>query len=61
METLYPQIEEHLIALIDESTRGDPEAPLRWTTKSLDHLAHALTDRGMPVSLKTVARLLTQL
>ncbi len=60
VETLYPQIEEHLIALIDESTCGDPEAPLRWTTKSLDHLAHPLTDQGMPVSLKTIARLLTQ-
>src|ERR1039457_6824799 len=30
--------------------RGDPESPLRWTTKSLRHLARELTRQGHPRS-----------
>ena len=33
-------------------------SPLRWTTKSLRHLAEELTRRGHPVSAPTVGRLL---
>jgi hypothetical protein len=50
-----------LDALIDPSTRGDPESPLRWTCKSTYHLAEALTDQGHPVSQRTVYRLLEAL
>ena len=50
-----------LEALIEPTTRGDPESPLRWTTKSLRHLADALTRAGHPVSAATVATLLHQL
>ena len=39
-------------------TRGDPMSPLRWTTKSLRHLAEELTRQGHPVSAPTVGRLL---
>ena len=49
---------EALDALIDPSTRGDPESPLRWTCKSTYHLAEALTEQGHPVSQRTVYRLL---
>ena len=35
-------------------------SPLRWTTKSLRHLANELTARGHPVSAPTVGRLLRQ-
>lgn len=52
---------EALDALIDPSTRGDPESPLRWTCKSTYHLAQALTDQGHPVSQRTVYRLLDAL
>src|SRR5437762_9017747 len=31
-----------LLGLVADSTRGDPESPLRWTTKSMRHLAGAL-------------------
>jgi hypothetical protein len=37
---------------------GEPESPLRWTTKSLRHLAGELTRQGHPVSAPTVGRLL---
>lgn len=52
---------EALDALIDPSTRGDPESPLRWTCKSTYHLAQALTDQGYPVSQRTIYRLLEAL
>ena len=37
---------------------GDPMSPLRWTTKSLRHLAEELARQGHPVSAPTVGRLL---
>jgi hypothetical protein len=47
-----------LLALVEPDERGDPESPLRWTTKSLRHLAAELTRQGRPVSAPTVGRLL---
>jgi hypothetical protein len=47
-----------LLALVEPDERGDPESPLRWTTKSLRHLAAELTRQGHPVSAPTVGRLL---
>jgi hypothetical protein len=46
--------------LVDPETRGDPESPLRWTTKSTANLADALTEAGHPVSPDTVGRLLKE-
>jgi transposase len=50
-----------LDALIDPSTRGDPESPLRWTCKSTYHLTEALNKQGHAVSQRTVYRLLEAL
>ena len=47
-----------LEALVEPSTRGDPQSPLRWTCKSTRHLADALVGRGHQVSYRTVAALL---
>jgi hypothetical protein len=47
-----------LLALVEPDERGDPESPLRWTTKSLRRLAGELTRQGHPVSAPTVGRLL---
>ncbi|MBB5891432.1 hypothetical protein BJ998_002628 [Kutzneria kofuensis] len=47
-----------LLGLVEPDERGDPESPLRWTTKSLRHLADELTRQGHPVSAPTVGRLL---
>jgi Rhodopirellula transposase DDE domain len=47
-----------LDALVDPATRGDPESPLRWTTKSTRQLADTLTAQGHRVSHTTVAGLL---
>jgi hypothetical protein len=47
-----------LLALVEPDERGDPESPLRWTTKSLRHLAGELGRQGHQVSAPTVGRLL---
>jgi hypothetical protein len=47
-----------LLGLIEPDERGDPESPLRWTTKSTRTLAAELTRQGHLVSAHTVADLL---
>jgi hypothetical protein len=47
--------------LVEPATRGDPERPLLWSSKSSEKLASALSDRGHPVSPNTVRKLLTGL
>jgi hypothetical protein len=49
-----------LEALIEPTTRGDPESPLRWTCKSTRRLAQELTRENHPVGAVTVAKLLRQ-
>lgn len=53
-----PGLLEALEALVDPVTRGDPESPLRWTSKSTRTLAAELSARRRAVSGWTVARLL---
>src|SRR6202047_4564991 len=52
--TLLPDLE----ALVEPTTRGDPESPLRWTCKSVRRLAQALQAQGHQVSRTLVAELL---
>ena len=47
--------------LLESSTRGDPQSPLLWTSKSTRHLADALVQQGHHVSHHTIARLLDDL
>ena len=47
-----------LEALIEPTTRGDPESPLRWTCKRTRLLADELTRQHHPVRARTVAKLL---
>src|SRR3954454_21281270 len=49
-----------LLALVQDSARGDPESPLLWTTKSAAHLAGELTARGHACSPQTAWRLLRE-
>ncbi len=53
-----PGLAPALTALVDPATRGDPESPLVWTTKSTRNLADALAAGGHLVSDRTVARML---
>jgi hypothetical protein len=44
--------------LVEPTTRGDPESPLRWTCKSTRRLAEQLRRQGHRVAERTVAKLL---
>ena len=48
--TIYPDIIDSLERLVDPETYGNPENPLRWTTKSLRRLAEEL-QKGEKVQL----------
>ena len=50
-----------LQALIDPITRGDPESPLLWTSKSTYNLCEELNQRGYNICQKTVYSLLVSL
>jgi hypothetical protein len=53
-----PGLLEALETLVDPATRGDPESPLRWSSKSTRELADALVAQGHQVSHVSVGRLL---
>jgi hypothetical protein len=53
-----PDLLAALETLIEPTTRGDPESPLRWTCKSIRRLAEELTRENHPVGAVTVAKLL---
>jgi len=50
-----------LEALIEPTSRGDPESPLRWTCKSIRRLADELTQQGHKTSHRMVAELLHEM
>jgi hypothetical protein len=56
--TKNPQLLSSLLALVEPGTRGDPEQPLRWTSKSVRHLASELQKQGFNVSHQLVSELL---
>ena len=45
-----PTLLKDLQTLLESSTRGDPQSPLRWSSKSTRHLADALRRQGHVVS-----------
>jgi DDE family transposase len=51
-----PGLDEALEELIDGATRGDPQSPLRWTSRSAVKLAGALRERGHAVAASSVER-----
>jgi hypothetical protein len=55
------ELVDALDTLIEPETRGDPESPLRWTTKSTRNLAAELTEMGHAVSHSVVAKILRSL
>jgi Rhodopirellula transposase DDE domain len=53
-----PAVLTELERLVEPTTRGDPESPLRWTCKSMRKLADALAARGHRVSPEWVRQTL---
>ena len=58
IEQRDPTLRADLEALIEPTSRGDPESPLRWTTRSVRNLATALQRQAHAVSHQTVSELL---
>jgi Rhodopirellula transposase DDE domain len=53
-----PTLVRDLEALVEPTSRGDPQSPLRWTCKGTRQLAAELGRQGHDVSHQTVASLL---
>jgi transposase len=56
-----PTLRADLEALIEPTSRGHPQSPLRWTTKSIRRLAAELVRQGHKTSHRMVAVLLHEL
>jgi hypothetical protein len=56
-----PTLLSDLKDLVEPATRGDPEAPLLWTSRSVRNLADALCAMGHRVGHNVVANLFRQL
>ena len=56
-----PDLLQALEKLVEPTTRGDPESPLRWTCKSTRALAKELQRQGYSIGERKVADLLHQM
>ena len=56
-----PELLAALEMLVEPTTRGDPESPLRWTCKGVRRLAAQLCRQGFQVGRQKVAELLRAL
>ena len=55
------QFKYDLTALLEETTRGEPESPLQWTCKSTSKLQEELTKLGHTVSQRSLCTQLNKL
>ena len=46
--------------MVEDTTRGDPMSPLRWTCKGTRDIADALAEKGLKASHATVGRILKE-
>lgn len=58
LTTTHPGLLTALDALVEPSSRGDPQTSLRWTCKSVRRLAGELQRQGFRVGRQTVATML---
>ena len=61
LEEVDGNLLKELETLVSPKSRGDPESPLRWTTKSTRNLSGELQEKGFSVSDEKVAQLLKSL
>ncbi|MDR1872949.1 MAG: ISAzo13 family transposase [Deltaproteobacteria bacterium] len=61
IEEIDPGLSIALKDLVDSSTRGDPQSPLLWTSKSLRTLAAELNAQNHKVSYHTVGKILEEM
>ena len=56
-----PNVLNMLEEIVESSTRGDPESPLKWTCKSSRNISQELTSNNLSISHTKVAHLLSEL
>lgn len=56
-----PRVKAALDALVEPTSRGDPQSPLRWTCRSVRRLADELGRQGFVIGRQKVADLLHEL
>lgn len=56
----YPELNNKLDQIMEESTAGDPMSPLKWTNKSCSAIADELKKSGFQISENTVRTLLQE-
>ena len=56
----HPQLLATIERIVDPATRGDPMAPLKWTSKSLSHIVSELSQQGYTIGATTVRKLLQE-
>lgn len=56
----YPDLIRAIEEIVDPSTRGDPMAPLKWTSKSLENIREELGKSGYKVSATTIGTILSE-
>ncbi len=55
-----PEIVKAIEAIVDPVTRGDPMAPLKWTTKSLKKIQEELDSNGYKASPDSISKILRE-
>ncbi len=58
LEDTNKDIVQEVINLADVDSIGNPESPLRWTTKSLRNISEVLNEKGYPISHTKVGSIL---
>ncbi|HII16303.1 TPA: ISAzo13 family transposase [Candidatus Woesearchaeota archaeon] len=53
-----PELEESILEIVESTTRGDQENPLRYTTKSVRKLQREIEKKGYKISYPSIAGIL---
>jgi transposase len=61
VEEAEPQVHALIEGIVGETTAGDPQGPLRWTSKSTRTIAEELSSSGHAISPTTVSRCLHEM
>ena len=61
IDNKYPDIEDKIEEIISNDTYGNPEKPLRYTSKSLRNISEALADKGINVCHTIVGKVLERM
>jgi transposase len=61
LNSCHPELLKNLESLVESTTRGDPESPLKWTCKSVRELSAELKNRGFEIGRQKVAHYLSEL